>query len=212
MNTGEEKSVRIAHSCLALALMLAPASASGEQWSTSGEGMKCLPLRSADGVKLWIIPEERETAVEGSKESAQKRGDSNWAHLFFGVGIRADRPTQRCMRLRWEVEPWGPSPIDAADFGGRFPSGTVDVIYNSHHDEAAGAIQIWVPDDHVRERPETVRIVLLDPVTGTPLAGTVGAYDPDTGMRARHRSARSLDMKNRMVMTVEDAPEQAARR
>lgn len=206
--------MKIASLCLALTLACGSATALGQQWSTSGEGMKCVPLRSADAVRLWIIPDdaERKTAVEGSKESAAKRGDNNRMRLFFEVQLRADRPIQRCMRLRWRVEPWGRNPVNAADFGGTFPSGTVDLIYNSHHDETAGAIQVWVPDDNRREQSETFRIVLLDPITKGPLAGTVGAYDPDTGMRARNRSPQSLDMRNRLVMTIEDAPEQASRR
>ena len=207
--------MQFARICLAVVLALAPASASGEQWSTSGDGMKCVPLRRADAVRLWIVsdePNERKTAVEGSRESAAKRDDGDAPLLFFEVKIRADRPIQKCMRLRWRVQPWGRRPVDAADFGGRFPSGTVDVIYDSHHDEAAGAIQVWVPNDYVRERPETFRIVLLDPVTRTPLAGTVGAYDPVTGVQARNRTVQSLSMKNRMVMTVLDAREQRARK
>ncbi|HEY0629863.1 MAG TPA: hypothetical protein VGD23_11105 [Sphingomicrobium sp.] len=201
--------MHFSRSCLVIALALAPATAPGEQWSTSGDGMKCFPLRRADAVRLWIAsdePNERKTAVEGSRESAARRDDGNAPLLFFEVRIRADRPIQKCMRLRWRVEPWGQRPVDAADFGGKLPSGTVDVIYNAHHDEAAGTIQVWVPNDDVRERPETFRIVLLDPVTRRPLAGTVGAYDPGTGMRARNRPAQSLNMTNRLVMTVLDAP------
>ena len=201
--------------CLALTLMLASASAWGEQWSTSGDGKKCVPLRSADAARLWIAsdqPDERKTAVEGSRDDSAKRKHGDAPLHFFEVQLRSDRPSQRCMRLGWRVEPWGRRPVNAADFGGEFPSGTMDVIYYSHHDEGAGAIQVWVPDDHVREDPETFRIVLLDPVTRTPLAGTIGAYDPNTGMRARHRTGQSLDMKNRTVMTVLDAPEQSTRR
>jgi hypothetical protein len=191
--------------------MLAATSSKAEQWSTSAEGMKCVPLRRADTAKLWILYGEKQTAVEGSKESAAKRGDDHWNHLFFSVEFGSDRPIARCMRVRWRVEPWGSNPVDAADFGGSLPSGTMDLFDDSDHDEVGGAIQIWAPDDHVRERPETFRIVLLDPITGAPLAGTVGTYDPRTGMRARHPAVGSLNMKNRMVMTVLDAPEQQSR-
>jgi hypothetical protein len=115
------------------------------------------------------------------------------------------------MRLRWRAEPWGPHPVNAMDFGGKFPEGTVDLIYDAEHDETSGAIQLWAPDDHVREEPETFRVVLLDPTTREPLAETIGVYDPETGMRSHHPLPESLDMRDRLVMTVEDASEQAAR-
>ena len=204
--------MRIATPCFVLAVLLGPVPASAQTWATSGEGLKCVPLRRADSAALWIKYGERRTGVEGSLASAEKRGDKEWNHLFFGVEFGADRPISTCMRVRWRVEPWGPHPIDAADFGGTFPSGVMDLIDGSDHGETSGAIQIWVPDDSVRERPETFRIVLLDAVTRTPLAGTVGVYDVETGMRARNPDPRALDMRGRMVMTVEDAPEQAARR
>lgn len=204
--------MQFARICLALGLMLAPASAWSQQWSTSSGGMKCVPLQRADAAKLWVKYGEQQTAVEGSKESAAKRGDNEWGHLFFGVEIGADRPIHRCMRVGWRVEPWGPRPVDAADFGGKLPSGMMDLFDDSDHGDVGGAIQIWGPDDHVIEGPETFRIVLLDPVTGTPLAGTVGTYDPVTGMRARHRTSQSLDLATRMVMTVLDAPEQSGRK
>ena len=172
--------------------------------------MRCVPLRRADSALLWIKYGERRTAVEGSEASAAARGDLDRGHLFFGVEFGVDRPKSACLRVRWRVEPWGPHPVDAADFGGTFPSGTMDLVDGSDHGETSGAIQIWVPDDHVREGPETFRIVLLDAVTGAPLAGTVGIHDPETGGRAR-RPTQGLDMRERMVMTVEDAPEQAGR-
>lgn len=206
--------MRIIKKCLALTLALTPTHGWGEQWSSGDgiNGMKCVPLRRADAAKLWIVSGERQTAVEGSKESAVRRGDRNWPHLFFSVQFVVDRPIAKCMRVRWRVEPWGPNPVDAADFRGRFPSGTMDLFDDSDHDEVSGAIQLWVPDDHVRGRPETFRIVLLDPVTAAPLAGSIGIYDSRTGARTRHPAFQSLDMKNRMVMTVEDAPEQKDRR
>ena len=156
-------------------------------------------------------PDERKAAVEGSRNRGAKR-DRDGPALFFEVQLRADRPSQRCMRLGWRVEPWGPNPVDRADFGGKFPSGTIDVIYGAHHDEAVGALQLWVPDDHIREDAETFRIVLLDPVTRSPLGGTIGAFDPETGMRARRRTPQSLGMENRLVMTVLDAAAQRPRK
>src|SRR5690242_9238565 len=120
---------------ISLLLIVQACSAFAEKWSTSGDGMKCVPLRRADAVKLWIFDGERQTAVEGSEESAAKRGDHDWSHLFFSVEVKADGRIGHCMRLGWQVVPWGQSPADAADFGGRMPSGTVDLLYDAHHGE-----------------------------------------------------------------------------
>ncbi len=198
--------------CLFLLALFPSGGAVAKQWSTSGDGMRCVPLRHADTVQLWIRGGEEEfRAVEGSEETAAKRGDRVWGHLFFEVQFGVNRPKAKCMRVRWRVEPWGAHPVDSADFDGRLPSGYMDLFYSSDDHEVGGAIQLWAPDDGKREGPETFRLVLLDPVTGAPLAGRVGRYNPNTGWRARNASPSSLDMRRRLVMTVEDAPEQARR-
>jgi hypothetical protein len=188
---------------LAVICLLAPAGASAGQWSTDG-GAACVPLRNAEAAKLWVIYDEQKTAIETSQKSAPGP-DFN-----FGVELKADRRVANCLRIRWRVEPWGAHPANAADFGGRFPAGTLDLTYNSHHGEMAGAVQIWAIDDHRREGPETFRIVLLDPITRKALAGSVGMYDPNTGLRARNVARRLLSMQKRLVMTIVDAGEPGA--
>lgn len=143
------------------------------------------------------------TAMETSQTSPPT------PNFNFGIEFRADRRVADCWRVGWRVEPWVSQPANAADFGGSFPAGTMDLTYDIEHGEMGGSIQIWAPDDHRREGPETFRVVLLDPLTGSPLAGSVGIYDPHTGVRARHVARSRLAMKNRLVMTIVDAREPA---
>lgn len=175
-------------------------------------GERCPAITDASRAGLYIIYDERATAVEGSSQSAERRGDNVMKHLFFEVAFAAKNLRQRCGRIGWRVEPYGPSPVDAADFGGKFPSGVVDLSRTDSRDPFEGEIEIWVPDDGRAEGPEQFRIVLANPLTGRPLTGVIGRYDGNRDVQVIRAPAASLVMRNRLIMTVEDAPEQRRRK
>lgn len=190
-----------------IALLFAAAPiAPAHVWASHYDGGRCRLLRDAGRAHLWIIYSESDRVVEG--DSAAPRGGvvPNGASNLAGMEMQADPSGTTCWRLAWRAEPWGPHPTDAADFGGRWPSGFVDIFPEGDENEWSGAIQISLPDDHRRETPETFRMVLLDPVTRRPLAGRVNRSDPRTGMRDHHAPAAALDMRNRLVFSVEDPP------
>jgi len=181
--------------------------------SAPAEAEKCRVIHNASEVGLWVVYGEKQTAVEGSVQSAEKRGDRVWGRLFFEVAVEAEKPRARCLKLGWRVEPAGSRPVDALDFGGRFPRGIITLSNHSDHGgDAEGEIELWVPDDRAREADETFRFVLTDAVTGNALPGIVGRRDEQSGVRDRMAHASSLDMRHRLLMTVQDAPEQASRR
>lgn len=180
--------------------------------SDAQSGERCPAITDASRAGLYVIYDERQTAVEGSEQSAQRRGDDNWDHLFFEVAFAAKKLGPRCGRIGWRVEPYGRAPVDAADFGGKFPSGVVDLSRTDSRDPFKGEIEIWVPDDGRAERPEQFRIVLANPLTGRPLAGVIGLYDDNRGVPVFRAPAASLLMRDRLIMTVEDAPEQRRRK
>ena len=180
--------------------------------SVPAAAQKCRVIHNASDVGLWVVYDEKHTAVEGSVQSAEKRNDRVWGRLFFEVAVEAEKPKARCLKLGWRVEPAGDRPVDAFDFGGRLPSGIITLSNDSDHGgDPEGEIELWVPDDRVREADETFRIVLTDAVTGHTLPGLVGKRDEQSGVRDRKASATSLDMRHRLLMTVQDAPEQASR-
>lgn len=175
-------------------------------------GVRCPAITDASRAGLYIIYDERASAVEGSRQSADRRGDRDTSHLFFEVAFAAKNLRSRCGRIGWRVEPYGRAPVDAADFGGKFPSGVVDLSRTDSRDPFKGEIEIWVPDDGRAERPEQFRIVLANPLNGRPLAGVIGLYDDNRGVPVFRAPAASLLMRNRLIMTVEDAPEQRRRK
>ena len=169
-------------------------------------------IHNASEVGLWVVHGESNTAVEGSLQSAANRGDRVWGRLFFEVAIEAEKPNAKCLKLGWRVEPTGNRPVNALDFKGQLPSGIVTLSKDSDHGgDPQGEIELWVPDDGVRELDETFRIVLTDPATGHPVPGVVGKREARLGVRDRKASVSSLDMQDRLLMTVQDAPEQASR-
>ena len=192
---------RLAFAALALLACSVPAAA-----------QKCRVIHNASDVGLWVVYGEKHTGVEGSLQSAEKRNDRLWGRLFFEIAVEAERPKARCLKLGRRVEPAGDRPVDGLDFGGRFPSGIITLSNDSDHGgHPEGEIELWVPDDRIREADETFRIVLTAAVTGNPLPGLVGKRDEQSGLRDHKAPPSSLDMRHRLVMTVQDAPEQASR-
>jgi hypothetical protein len=171
----------------------------------------CPAITNATKAGLYVVHGERETAVEGSPQSAARRGDTDWRHLFFEIALAANKLKGPCAIIDWRVEPTGPAPVDAADFGGKLPSGRL-TLHRSHGEQfIEGEIEIWVPDDHVAEPPEQFRVVLTSPASECPLPGVVRRYDDQRGIPLFHVSPASLAMRYRLVMTVLDAPEQRLR-